>query len=116
MTDFKDRSVNAIARANQKSYEKLAYFRDVMKRFEGSEKKVDILENKMKIIDKREYKGEVLFSDLEIGDYFEVNGNLCLKLGLSGMPLNVLEIKTTTYADLQKDYLVVPLNTTLIIE
>lgn len=46
MPDFKDRSVNAIARANQKSYEKLAYFRDVMKRFEGSEKKVGISENK----------------------------------------------------------------------
>lgn len=70
----------------------------------------------MKIIDKREHRGGVLFSYLEIGDYFEVNGNLCLKLGLSHIPLNALEIKTTTYATYTKDYLVTPLNTTLIIE
>lgn len=114
MTDFKDRSVNAIARANQKSYEKLAYFRDVMKRFEGSEKKVGIQENKMKIIDKREHRGEVLFSDLEIGDYFEVNGNLCLKIDLSFSL--VLDVRTNKCFSLQKDYLVTPLNTTLTIE
>ncbi len=70
----------------------------------------------MKIIDKREHRGEVLFSELEIGDYFEVNGNLCLKLDLSGMPLNVLDVRTNNCFPLQKDYLVIPLNTTLIIE
>ncbi len=70
----------------------------------------------MKIIDKREHNEEVLFSNLGLGDYFEVNGDLCLKLNTSGMPDNVLEIKTNTCFSLQRDYLVIPLNTTLIIE
>lgn len=70
----------------------------------------------MKIIDKREHREEVSFSELDIGEYFEVNGNLCLKVGISGVPRNVFEIRTATYDSYTKAYLVTPLNTTLIIE
>lgn len=45
----------------------------------------------MKIIDKREHREEVSFSKLDIGEYFEVNGNLCLKVGIPGVPRNVLK-------------------------
>ena len=42
MFDSDDRAANAIDRANQKAYEKLAFYREVMKRFEKPENAVNV--------------------------------------------------------------------------